>query len=153
MILEYFIPKWDGLRRIGQSKLMNLTILVPLLGYLILFNEQLIEYFELSKEVFPNIDDGSKLSNETKSRLFYFYFGFSFLGVASLFYQLFCPSLLKEHGSAGDYVNEELDLMTQQRVDDMIMRFHKLSNFGDAIESILRHRKDIKDLAINYPGV
>jgi len=48
-------PTWDILRKVGQSRLIGLTILVPVIGYMILFNDHLIHWFELSKSVFEGI--------------------------------------------------------------------------------------------------
>lgn len=120
--MKFRIPSWESIRKIGQSKILGLTILVPILGYMILFNEQLVHYFELSKDIFTStvIDaspDGVNISNDNKSRLFYFYFGFSFLGFGSLIYQLFCPSIIKEHSSDREFIRDGLSLMTEKRID------------------------------------
>jgi hypothetical protein len=39
--------KWDELRKYGNHPLARMTILVPLIGYLILFNEKLSSYYSL----------------------------------------------------------------------------------------------------------
>ena len=117
-MLKIRVPAWEGLRKIGQSKLISLTIFIPVIGYMIIFNEQLILLFELSKDLFSNISTieiGEGISQDNKTRLFYFYFGFTFLGVGSLLYQLFCPSIIKEHGSDREFIREEVDLMTGKR--------------------------------------
>jgi hypothetical protein len=118
--MSFGIPPWEGLRRIGQSKAMSLTILVPFLGYMILFNEQLVHFFQLSVQLVPDSVDAGYLSQATKSRLYYFYFGLTFLGIASLLYQLFCPTLIKEHGSDRQFVRDEVQLMTLRRARSVI---------------------------------
>src|SRR5260370_41669929 len=43
---------WRLLRSIGNSKAAKLTILIPLVGYLILLNDTVIKHLELSEEGF-----------------------------------------------------------------------------------------------------
>ena len=50
------IPTWDELRTLGQSRAVKLTILMPLIGYMIISNEQLIGYFELSRQALSPLD-------------------------------------------------------------------------------------------------
>ncbi|TCV84027.1 MULTISPECIES: hypothetical protein [Methylomonas] len=118
--MRFRIPAWESLRRIGQSKAMSLTILVPFLGYMILFNEQLVHFFQLSVQLVPESVDVGRVSQATKIRLYYFYFGLTFLGIGSLLYQLFCPSLIKEHGSDRQFVRDEVQLMTVRRARNII---------------------------------
>lgn len=88
------------------------------------------------------------MSEDTKTRLFYFYFGFTFLGIGSLLYQVFCPNLIKEHGSDREFIREEVGLMTEKRfrlvsafldqeelassidLDDVIERYKKANNIN-----------------------
>ncbi|WP_417505423.1 hypothetical protein [Marinomonas gallaica] len=139
------IPAWEGIRKIGQSRVLSLTIFIPVIGYMIIFNEQLIHLFELSQELFREVSAGNGanenvISTDTKTRLFYFYFGFTFLGVGSLLYQLFCPNLIKEHGSDREFIREEVSLMTEKRTN-LISRYltHKVDSFRheelDAIDA------------------
>jgi len=43
-----FPPKWDVLRGLGQSRVVSITIFAPFIGYLILFNQYVAQYLELS---------------------------------------------------------------------------------------------------------
>ena len=101
---------------------MKLTIFVPIFGYLILFNEQVAQLFEVSAQVvdFSGKSDSlgleESISKDTKTRLYYFYFGFSFLGIGSLIYQMFCPSLIKDYSSEREYIREEVGLVTEKRL-------------------------------------
>ncbi|WP_283711252.1 hypothetical protein [Pseudoalteromonas prydzensis] len=121
-MLNYSTPAWENIRTIGRSKIMTLTIFIPVIGYMIIFNEQLIHLFELSENLFSSIKvtnstDEDVVSEDSKTRLFYFYFGFTFLGLGSLLFQIFCPNLIKEHGSDREFIKEELSLMTIKRVN------------------------------------
>ena len=77
--------RWDELRRLGNHKLVQLTVVVPIVGYLILLNKQLAAYYALYFDA--NATDISY-------RLYCLYFGFTFLGIASLLFNLLCPKLV-----------------------------------------------------------
>ncbi len=42
---------WSSIRRIGQSRLLSLTIVVPFLGSLLLFNQHVVELLTLSPDL------------------------------------------------------------------------------------------------------
>ena len=126
---NYSTPAWENIRKIGRSKIMTLTIFIPIIGYMIIFNEQLIHLFELSENLFSSITvtnstDKDVVSEDSKTRLFYFYFGFTFLGLGSLLFQVFCPNLIKEHGSDREFIKEELSLMTTKRAKSILDFLH-----------------------------
>ena len=66
------IPKWTLLRTVGNLTVIRLTVFIPLIGYLIIFNDVLLKNLELAKEFagLPPIS-GSTLS----PRLLLIYFG------------------------------------------------------------------------------
>jgi len=114
--------EWENLTKIGRSKVVSLTILVPIFGYLILFNQHLVQLFELSSQIIPSISENrsnaegqSVISSKTRARLYYFYFGFTFLGIASIIYKVRCPNIIQEYGSSRTYVREEKDMITDNR--------------------------------------
>jgi hypothetical protein len=53
------VLRWTVLRDIGNSAPAKLTILIPLVGYLIIFNEHVLKYLELSHQLFGNKDSQS----------------------------------------------------------------------------------------------
>ena len=139
-------PEWEIIRKIGNSKILSLTIFIPVIGYMIIFNEQLVHMFELSKDIFVNTDlqnsERNTISNDTKTRLFYFYFGFTFLGIGSLLYQIFCPSLIKEHISDREYIQDGVALMTKKRFN--IIRKHLSKNVDKS------HFAELADLKYKF---
>ena len=42
--MKYKIPNWSSLTLLGQSKLVKMTMLIPIFGYLILFNESVVSF-------------------------------------------------------------------------------------------------------------
>src|SRR4051794_6374822 len=88
---------WSAIRRIGQSRLLALTIVVPFIGSLLLFNQGVVDVLTLSPELVrrwlhisaeTSADAARKL---TFARLYYVYFGLTFLGIGSALFVLFCP--------------------------------------------------------------
>jgi hypothetical protein len=124
-----YSSKWDDLRKLGQSRLVALTILVPLLGYMILFNEQIIKYLEISSPYFHDIfitdtpADGDGLSISLAYRLYFFYFGFTFLAIGNIIYYFCCPVLVKEYGSAAAFHATEGPIMNRLRLKSFALPF------------------------------
>lgn len=52
----------------------------------------------------------------TISRLYYLYFGFSALGLASIVFNIFCPQLIKSYNSASAYLSDQIGLMSGSQV-------------------------------------
>src|SRR5262245_23714640 len=109
---------WDKLRTLGNARLVKLTVLVPLIGYMILFNDQLLRYLELSSPYFHDAFIGGEvagtggLSLSLAYRLYLFYFGFTFLALGALLYEFRCPWQVKRHGTAAEFVRVEGPITT-----------------------------------------
>ncbi len=69
---ELSIPKWSAFNNISNSLAARSTILIPLIGYLIIFNEYVVKYLDLVVEL-----GGSKASDPVtiSPRLLLVYFG------------------------------------------------------------------------------
>ena len=108
------LPSWRALDTIGNSGLAKSTILVPIIGYLILFNEQIVEYLYLSENfVWSNLGE-NRVQNHNL-RLFFMYFGLSFIGIGSLLFQIFCPRPIKGNKGMGHYVENEKNMGSPAR--------------------------------------
>jgi hypothetical protein len=100
-------PLWSTLRPVGNSWATRLTILIPLVGYFIIFNAKFSQYIELITEIGGKPQ--SEFSLSVPPRLFQIYFGLCFIAAGSAIYSLFCPPVIKRHASAGEFVREEGD--------------------------------------------
>lgn len=113
---------WSAIRRIGQSRLLALTIVVPFLGSLLLFNHHIVDLLTLSPELVARwfgvspTESGEAARRLTLSRLYYVYFGLSFLGVGSALFVLFCPLNIKNYASSIDFQNTEAPLVSNSRM-------------------------------------
>jgi hypothetical protein len=101
------IPLWTTLRPVGNSWPARLTILLPLVRYFIIFNDGIAQakLVNLIREFEGRTPDSLGLS--IPSRVFQIYFGLCFVSVASALYAWWCPSIVKRHSSAGEYLANE----------------------------------------------
>jgi hypothetical protein len=101
------IPLWTTLRPVGNSWPARLTILLPLVGYFIIFNDALAQsqFVNLIREFEGRTPASLGLS--IPPRVFQIYFGLCFVAAASALYAWWCPSVVKRHSSAGAYLANE----------------------------------------------
>lgn len=117
MNLIHLIPRWSDLRKLGQSNLLALTIFAPLIGWLIIFNNKVIDLLFLSSSVF-----GSAAGDLTIGRIKLVYFGLFSLGISSFLFRLFCPDEIQEFSSQSKFIDGESSLITQARVTCLIQK-------------------------------
>jgi hypothetical protein len=121
-----FPPKWSTLRVIGNSTLVRATVVMPFIGYLILFNSHIVEALRPAVEIFPDCANGGCAQSFIWSRLFYLYFGLIFLGVGSFVYQLRCDPNIKRFDTSETFtasvsaVVTESDLFTYQEMIERV---------------------------------
>jgi len=143
------IPEWEGLARLGRSRLVSLTIFVPVIDYMIIFNDYIIGVLELSKEIFPedfsNTSDNQRQWFTNIERLYLLYYGLMFLGSSSIIYQISCPPLIREYGTSRNYINEELNMMTFRRVNSILSCMQeRIPKNYEKYEEISETSKDLK---------
>lgn len=95
---SHLIPQWTRLRDIGNSTPVKLTILIPLVGYLIIFNNALVQYWDLARE-YVGAPTGA-----VSIKLPLIYFGLCALAVGSAVYSWTCPEIVKRYPSGAAYV-------------------------------------------------
>jgi hypothetical protein len=92
------ILRWSRLRSLGNLTIVRLTILIPFIGYFVLFNDKLSKYLILSEEIFG-------IPNSLVSwRTIFFYFGLCVVAIGSAVYQLRCPAIIKQFSDEPHYV-------------------------------------------------
>lgn len=114
--------RWNKLRAVGNSPVARASIAVPILGYLIIFHRDLIDYLRIHS----NFCDGCTVS----WRLHFLYFGSCFFAIGSVLYGLFCPALIKRYGGANDFFDSEKHYFTNPL------------NF-DYLRALIRHDKEV----------
>jgi hypothetical protein len=93
--------KWNNLRVIGGSSLGKAAIAFPVLGYLILFNDQAISYLKIHSTFC--------LDCSVSPRLYSLYIGGFFIALGSILYAIFCPAIIVRHAGAHDFYESEKD--------------------------------------------
>lgn len=101
---------WRLLRTVGNSRAAKLTVLIPLVGYLILLNDDVVAHLTLSKNVFGDAVDA------TLTRLLAIYAGLVFIAVASVVFAIWCPREVKRYGSPEEYVAGDEPSMSDKQI-------------------------------------
>lgn len=82
-----------------------MTVLIPLIGYLIIFNEKIAEYLHIVRELGGGVDNAT-----VSPRLLLIYFGLCAVAAAVSIYSWRCPNAVKYYGSANAYVSAVKDV-------------------------------------------
>ena len=90
---------WTGIRSLGNSAFARLSIYVPIVGYFLIFNDNIISYLRLHSEFCQN--NGC----EAGWRIYFIYFGLTSSAVASVIYAIFCPNVIKMYATSREFFN------------------------------------------------
>jgi hypothetical protein len=90
----------------------KLTILVPLLGYWIIFNDHISSYVKLIPELEPT-PIARTHTQSISSNLLMTYLGLCCLSLGTLLYQFWCPTEIKLHGSPTEFIADALDFTSE----------------------------------------
>jgi hypothetical protein len=104
---------WHSLRALGNSRLVQLSALMPIIGYLIIFSSSFSEFTSLQ---IASFGEGTVWQRLDKLKLYFLYFGFSAIGLASVIYTIYCDEIIKNFGYAESYCSAMKDNAT---VDDI----------------------------------
>ncbi len=97
--MKLAVPTWSALKVIGSSYPARASVLMPFLGYLIIFQE---DFVRLVSSWSPFRDPFTEQSATTHMGLnFYFlYFGLFIFGIGSFIFSIFCDSVIKRHADS-----------------------------------------------------
>ncbi len=99
---------WQSLRSIGNSQLAKLSYLIPLLGYFILFNGEIVKSLQLHTSFCTG---GCNVT----WRLQFFYFGGCAFAIATGIYAMRCPTIVKGYESASELYNNNQGFLSDER--------------------------------------
>ncbi len=129
------IPHWASLRTMGNSPIVKFTIVIPVIGYLILFNEMVLPYLQLARTIFD--PEGTWAASAVSPRLMSIYFGLWWVALASILYQLNCPKIVKQFASSTDYVaasQEHIGAHTLKSIEEYIKKQSQI--YADHVREI-----------------
>ena len=110
-----FTPTWELLRSFGSSRFAKLSILVPVFGYFIIFNDAFVSLIGSSMEwactAFQSVacNEGglAKFDDDFMLRkVVNIYIALSAIGLSTVIFQGFCPHEVKKFWHVEDYVSE-----------------------------------------------
>lgn len=110
-----FTPTWELLRSFGSSRFAKLSVLVPVFGYFIIFNDAFVALLGSSMDwaclAFQSTacgDDGlSKLDDDFMLRkVVNIYIALSAIGLSTVIFQGLCPHEIKKFWHTENYVSE-----------------------------------------------
>ena len=120
-------PSWSSLKSIGQSRVVALTILVPFIGHLIIFNDHLNGVLLISSEAarrWFNMAEGEHADQAARAltfvRIQITYFGLALLGLGTFLFTTLCPPEIKANSTVSEYIDIESPLITRARTSLLV---------------------------------
>ncbi len=110
-----FDPTWEILRSFGNSKFAKMSVLVPIFGYMIIFNDAFVSAIGSSMEWACRAFNSNacvaggvaSLDDEFMLRkVINLYMALSAIGVSTVIFQILCPHEVKKFWHVEDYVSE-----------------------------------------------
>jgi hypothetical protein len=123
---------WEVLRSIGGSPLAAVSVLMPFIGYVILYNGQVVTFLEGVGLKLPQFSAAfeeaeikgawafSLVDLEVLTRLNYLYVGSFFVGCGTILYRLAAPKTVTQCGSINSFYDRELDRASARRLRSMV---------------------------------
>ena len=101
-----YVPfPWSSLKSAVNSKFARLTVIVPIAGWVLIYNDNLVLLLE---ELFEQ-----DFSAEFSWRLYVFYVGLFLISVSSILYSVFCPKEINNHSTVVDYTKHYRLVLTE----------------------------------------
>lgn len=97
---------WSRLSSVGKSNAARLTILVPLIGAFLIFNQTAVSIFTFDSTFLRGIGFNSEDARRsfTVGNMYWLYFGLCFIGVGSFIFSVRCPEEIKAHPYIMNYI-------------------------------------------------
>jgi hypothetical protein len=108
------VRPWTDLRGVSNSTAAKSTILIPLIGYWIVFNESAVHWLQLARQL-----GGGEPSDHISTRLLWLYMALCAIGAGTFIYAVRCPPEVKKYGDYKDYVNGDGPAMSTRAVGDV----------------------------------
>ncbi|MGR3342236.1 MAG: hypothetical protein ACU0DI_03255 [Paracoccaceae bacterium] len=116
---------WDDYYNLLNGRVTAAVSLTPIFGYLILFNDYILEDLDFTELVGSDVSTTLFLSSEGRLRLIYF--GLILVALARALYVLRMPYVVKQGKNLREYVNLGLENFT---VYDFVQLHHRIQNSG-----------------------
>lgn len=97
--------EWNRLRAIGNSPAAKSAIIVPVLGYFVLFNDEIVRWLRLHAGIC------GEQGCDVTWRLAFLYFGGCAFAVGAIIYGALCPPQIRKYGDATEYIAGEQEVL------------------------------------------
>jgi hypothetical protein len=114
LFAEVFSRPWSDLRGISNSYAATSTVLIPLVGYWVIFNESVVRWLNLAREFV-----GAPAADHISSRVLWLYVALCAIALGTLIYAKWCPLEVKKYGDYRDYVNGDGPAMSISTMEDI----------------------------------
>lgn len=98
---------WENLKKLSGSKFAQYAVLVPIVGWLLVYQNTFAEALSTIFEV--------EAIEQASWELLVFYLGLVLLGVAAALFRFFAPSEIVDHNGLQGYLDDTLNIMTRRR--------------------------------------
>jgi hypothetical protein len=96
---------WPAIAGIGNSPPARLTALAPLIGYLVIYNQFIADFFFLSESgSATRLGPATILDLLSDARLTFLYFGLVFFGIGAILFALLAPKSIRKYKTPEEYV-------------------------------------------------
>ena len=130
---------WSKLAFIGRSRPVKLTILIPLVGTFLIFNQYVENSFQFSsafmRDIGVDIEEAGRSNLFTSSSLYFLYFGLCFVGFGSFLFNAYCPGDIKKEPYISKYTAD-----TNLRENSVVAK----SNLQFVLDTYIRNMKLIE---------
>jgi hypothetical protein len=105
---EEMLLSWSMLRGIGSSRLVQVSAIMPFIGYLIIYSDVVRAlYCNTWNDLIFQSDAACQSGSGFSIRLHLLYLGFFVLGVGSIIFSMACPRVVKRYVDRSDYAIQE----------------------------------------------
>jgi len=133
--INVIIP-WSSISSVGNSTPARLTILAPLIGYLVIYNQFIAEFFFLSNAT-PDLpqENPALLDLFKELKLTFLYFGLLLFGIGAMLFAAYAPRNIRKYKSPEEYVLKMEAAQTEWLIVDNLTRVGRAAWKGEYFEN------------------
>jgi hypothetical protein len=138
--------QWSTLRAFGNYPPTKMTVFIPVIGYLILFNENVLQYLGLSRRLFGYSPERAAAAGAApvSPRLLFLYFGLCLISAGSIIFSVRCPPRMKAYGSPTELIEKEHENLSLIELRAIATRLDPTSTVGaqftEYCSQLINHR-------------
>jgi len=116
---------WSSLSGIGNSRLAQLTVLMPVIGYLVLFNSHISLWFDTVLTQRTATETPGIWETLFENNLVYLYLGLLIFGLAVTLFNIAVPRQIRRFPAIEDYIPSMVAIATKNVVIGSFLNVHQ----------------------------